>query len=79
MVGIAAIVVVALTATVGAVALGRRRTGRSGALASLEMRPAGVRHLAARVSELSDTGLHLPARNRAFEGKHRLGALLGLR
>lgn len=44
----------------------------------VEPLPAGVKHLAARVSDLSDLGMHLPAATRALE-KRRLGALLGLR
>jgi hypothetical protein len=40
--------------------------------------PAGVQHLAATLSDLSDGGLDLRAVS-ARAGKPRLGALLGLR
>lgn len=59
----------------------QRRAGAAGALAAtLDPLPAGVKHLAARVGELSDLGIHLarPGR-RAPLRKPRLGALLGLR
>jgi hypothetical protein len=61
-----------------ALGIARRRSRRSRAL-DLGPGPAGMRHLATRVSELSDTGLHLPPRSDALHGKHRLGVLLGLR
>ncbi len=68
-------------ATLAAFALRRRRGRRPAGLASrIDARPAGVRHLASTVSELSDLGLHLPeARGAALARKPRLGALLGLR
>lgn len=62
-----------------ALSLRRRRPSRRPDLVSrVEPLPAGVKHLAARVSDLSDFGVHLPAATRALE-KRRLGALLGLR
>ena len=70
---LAAAAVVALAA---GVALARRRRSVShGPAISLPTpsRPAGVSHLAARVSELSDLGLHL----RAAPPRRSLGALLG--
>jgi hypothetical protein len=58
----------------------RRRTSRRPALAvRVERLPAGVKHLAATVSDLSDLGIHLPASRRALARKSRLGVLLGLR
>ncbi len=63
------------------VALGLRRrrpSRRPGLVTRVEPLPAGVKHLAARVSDLSDLGMHLPAATRALE-KRRLGVLLGLR
>ncbi len=58
----------------------RRRTGRRPSLAArVEPFPAGLKHLASTVSDLSDIGIHLPASTRAMARKRRLGALLGLR
>ncbi len=55
----------------------RRRNARGPALALRTGKGrAGVSHLATRVSELSDLGLHLRA---ATAPRRRLGALLGLR
>lgn len=57
----------------------RRRAARRETLAPIRApRPPGVSHLAARVSELSDHGLHLHASRHAAD-KRRLGVLLGLR
>jgi hypothetical protein len=73
-----AILAVAVT---GALALVmRRRPSRTPSLASrIEPLPAGVKHLAATVSDLSDFQLHLPAATRALAPRRRLGVLLGLR
>ncbi len=71
-----ALIIVAATATTGAAVLLHRRRARSGAFASpLDAGPAGLRHLASSVSDLSDIGLHLHAARRM--GKPRLGAVLG--
>lgn len=72
-----ALIVAAATATTAAWALLRRRRARRGGLlaADLHPRPAGVNHLASRVSDLSDLGLHLGAARRAA-GRPRLGAVL---
>ncbi|HEX9306786.1 MAG TPA: hypothetical protein VF894_04805 [Anaeromyxobacter sp.] len=71
----------ALTAAIVTVRLSRRRARRDVGLASrLEPLPAGVKHLAATVSDLSDLGIHLHAARRAASmRKPRLGVLLGLR
>jgi hypothetical protein len=63
---------------VGVALARRRRAARTPAL-SLGTRtgPAGVNHLAASVSELSDLGFHLRAS--AAAPRRRLGALRGLR
>jgi hypothetical protein len=60
------------------VALVRRRRAASAMSLALRTRvgPAGVNHLAASVSELSDLGFHLRA---TATPRRRLGALLGLR
>ena len=71
-----ALVVVAATATTAAAVALRRRRARAQALAPrLDAGPAGLRHLASSVSDLSDLGLHLHAARRM--GKPRLGAVLG--
>ncbi len=58
----------------------RRRPSRQSMLASrVEPLPAGVKHLASTVSDLSDFQVHVPAASRALAGRRRLGALLGLR
>ena len=73
-----AAVALALAAAL-AVGLRRRRSVRRGSLAPIAApRAPGVSHLAARVSELSDVGIHLHAAQRGAE-KRRLGVLLGLR
>lgn len=76
-----ALTLVAVTTAVGlGLSLRRRRFARHPHLSStLDPMPAGVKHLAARVSELSDLGLHLPAASHALVHKRRLGVLLGLR
>ena len=66
----------AIAALAAAVAVARRRrTMARGPTISLgaASRPAGVSHLAARVSELSDLDLHL----RAGPPRRSLGTLLG--
>lgn len=58
----------------------RRRGARAPALGDrVEPLPAGVKHLASTMSDLSDRGIHLPAATRALARKRRLGVLLGLR
>ena len=76
---LALLVSLALVALALALALRRRRTVRRASLAPLAgPRRPGVSHLASRVSELSDVGIHLHAAQRGAE-KRRLGVLLGLR
>jgi hypothetical protein len=70
--------IAAMAAAGFALGVARRRSRRAGAL-DLRSGPAGARHLATRVSELSDTARHLPPPSDALHGKHRLGVLLGLR
>jgi hypothetical protein len=70
----------AAMATAAAVVLCRRRVRKAPALDGLDPLPAGLKHLATTVSDLSDCGLHLPAAQRAvLARKPRLGALLDLR
>lgn len=78
---IAIALTLAAMATAAAVALRRRRARRSSGLSpALDPGPAGLKHLATEVSDLSDCGLHLAAAGRsALSGKPRLGVLLGLR
>ena len=58
----------------------RRRPSRTASLtARVEPLPAGMKHLATTVSDLSDFDFHLPAATRALARKRRLGVLLGLR
>lgn len=58
----------------------RRRAGRRSSLVGrVEPLPAGVKHLASTVSDLSDIGIHLPASSRMIARRRRLGVLLGLR
>lgn len=60
--------------------LRRRRSRRLGLASELDPMPAGVKHLATTVSDLSDLGLHLASRRGAvIPGKPSLGALLDLR
>jgi hypothetical protein len=70
----------ALALTVGAaLGLRRRRARRAGlGVSVLDPMPAGVKHLATTVSDLSDIGLHLPSSRAALTSKARLGALLHL-
>lgn len=70
--------VLAAVVLTGLVALAvRRRTSRTEALVSrVEPLPAGVKHLASTVSDLSDLELHLPAVHRALAPRRRLGTLL---
>jgi hypothetical protein len=70
-----------LVTAAGAISLVlRRRSSRPVSLAArVEPLPAGVKHLAATVSDLSDFQFHLPAATRSLARKRRLGALLGLR
>jgi hypothetical protein len=76
---LALLVSLAVVALALALGLRRRRTARRASLAPLAApRRPGVSHLAARVSELSDVGIHLHAAQRGVE-KRRLGVLLGLR
>jgi hypothetical protein len=77
MLELAAVLVVA--ATLGAaLGLRRRRARRNGLGSVLDPMPAGMKHLATTVSDLSDIGLHLPASRSALTSKARLGALLHL-
>lgn len=78
MVTIALALTALLAATGAALLLLRRRRPRGGMALRVERRPAGLKHLATTVSDLSDLGLHLPAARRP-PGKPRLGVLLGLR
>jgi hypothetical protein len=73
--------VLALSAVAAALVLRRRRGRRSPPLSpAIDPLPAGMKHLAKTVSDLSDLGLHLPsARATAVAGKARLGTLLDLR
>jgi hypothetical protein len=71
-----------LSIVAGALLARRRRRARrpEGLSSAMDPMPAGVKHLARTVSDLSDLGLHLgSARATALAGKHRLGALLDLR
>ncbi len=62
-----------------ALAVRRARRRRPALAPGLDVLPAGVKHLASTVSDLSDLGLHLPAAHRAaLARKPRLGALLDL-
>ena len=71
-----ALIVVAASATTAGAAVLRRRRARAHALTPrLDGGPAGLRHLASSVSDLSDLDLHLHAARRM--GKPRLGAVLG--
>ncbi len=80
MVGFVLISAVGLVAAAAIILVARRRRARRPFLsARLGVMPAGVKHLAASVGELSDLGLHLPAATRALGHRHRLGVLLGLR
>jgi hypothetical protein len=73
-------VVVALAFTLGAaLGLRRKRVRRAGLGSVLDPMPAGVKHLATTVSDLSDLGVHLPSARAALASKPRLGALLHLR
>jgi hypothetical protein len=82
MLAIALTAVAVLASGAAVLVLRRRRSRRIGFGPRLEPRieplPAGVRHLASGVSELSDLGLHLHAARRAAT-KPTLGSLLGLR
>jgi hypothetical protein len=72
--------VVAALGLVSGLRARRRRFVRGAPLApALDPLPAGLKHLANRVTELSDLDLHLARPGRAMSRKPRLGALLGLR
>ncbi len=73
---LAAALVAAVAVVAGSVALVRRRRSARAPAISLGTRrgPAGVSHLATRVSELSDLGFHLHA---GASSRRRLGSLLG--
>jgi len=73
-----AFVAVSSAALVALLARRRRPSPLPTLVTRVEPLPAGVKHLAAGVSDLSDLRLHLPAAKRALE-RRRLGALLGLR
>lgn len=77
---VALLATIASLAALGAALLLRRRGGRGGAelLPRIDPSPAGLKHLATTVSDLSDLGLHLGQGHRPGR-KPRLGALLGPR
>lgn len=71
---LAALAVALVVAVAAAVARHRRSAARAPSISLTPHAPrAGVSHLASRVSELSDLGLHL----RAGPPQRRLGTLLG--
>ncbi len=78
-------IVVAVIAAVAAAGIGigllrRRRFRRHGPLSSaLDPLPAGLKHLASSVSDLSGSGIRLPSARRDLVARHRLAVLLGLR
>jgi hypothetical protein len=72
---LAALVVLAVTGVV-ALVLRRRHAPRPSLASRVEPLPAGVKHLASTVSDLSDFELHLPMVRRALAPKRRLGVLL---
>jgi len=76
-----ALTVIAATAVTVALATLHRRRARHGVAFAppLDPLPAGLKHLAATVSDLSDLGVHLSAARQAAARKPRLGVLLGLR
>ena len=59
-------------------ALRRRRSRKPASGPGVTPLPAGIQHLAATLSDLSDPSFHLRA-DRSGAGKPRLGSLLGLR
>ncbi len=79
-VALALAVAVAATALVSGVVRSRRRRFSRGAplAAALDPLPAGVKHLADCVSDLSDLGIHLGVADRAAR-RTRLGVLHGAR
>ncbi len=77
MVGIALTTAAVAAALAGVAVATRRRRGRRAL--RLDTMPAGVKHLAASVGELSDLGMHLSAATRALGSRRRRGVLLGLR
>ena len=78
MLGIGLILVA--VAAAGALAVALRRRARAPSFGSrVEPLPAGVKHLASTVSDLSDFQFHLPAATHALARRRRLGVLLGLR
>jgi hypothetical protein len=76
MYGLVAALVVLAVAGVVALALRRRSAPTSSLASRVEPLPAGVKHLASTVSDLSDFELHLPMVRRALAPKRRLGVLL---
>lgn len=80
-VALAVLAVAVALAVAGGVALAlRRRPTRQPSLASrVERLPAGVKHLASTVSDLSDFQIHAPTGRQALARRRRLGALLDLR
>ena len=72
-----ALTAIAAGTSAAALLLVRHRRVRRAAALGGRMAPirAGVQHLAATVTDLSNLGLHLPAQ-RAAQGKPRLGSLL---
>jgi hypothetical protein len=75
---LASALILAAFATGTVLALWRRRTRKTRALApALGALPAGLKHLATTVSDLSGSGLQLPSHG-AIARKPRLGTLLHL-
>ncbi len=72
---VAAAIALLAGVTAGVVVLRRRRSARAPALSvRMPRASAGVSHLAARVSDLSDHDMHLRA---GIAHRRRLGVLLG--
>jgi hypothetical protein len=78
---LAVAVTLAAMGTAAALLLRRRRARRPdhGLSPALDPLPAGLKHLATEVSDLSHHGIHLAAGRSALAGRRRLGVLLGLR
>ncbi len=79
MVGIALTLAASVGLLAGIVHLARRRHSRHRFPSGLDPMPAGIKHLASSVGDLSDLGLRLPTTPRGLMQRHRLAVLLGLR